>query len=192
RSAGSTAPDFAPGWSFNVFTEEFYDVIENDPRFDETITNLKAFEEAGEIEYLYGDKDTGYYLKKFMPLNSDATTGGGVKELNYQQHVYMIRLADTYLLEAEALGGSGARAQALLDAVRSRVGLAPVPVSMQAIWNERRIELAGEGHRWVDLVRTGNAATALAFKGFTAGKNEILPIPLRDTENTLIEQNPNY
>src|SRR5690606_31464155 len=128
RSAGSTAPDYAPGWSFNVFTQQFYDLIEDDPRFDATVADLKALEEAGEIEYLKGDRDTGYYLKKFMPLNSDATTGGGVKELNYQQHVYMIRLADTYLLEAEALGGSGARAQALLDAVRSRVGLAPVPV----------------------------------------------------------------
>jgi len=192
RNAGSTAPDYAPGWSFNVFTQEFYDLIQGDPRFDATVADLKAFEEAGEIEYLHGDRDTGYYLKKFMPLNSDASTGGGVKELNYQQHVYMIRLADTYLLEAEALGGSGSRAQALLDAVRARVGLTPVPVSLDAIALERRLELAGEGHRWFDLVRTGRASTALASKGFTAGKNEVLPIPLRDTENTLIEQNPHY
>lgn len=192
RSSGSTAPDFAPGWSFNVFTQGFYDLIKDDPRFDATVADLKAYEEADEIEYLHGDQDTGYYLRKFMPLNSDATTGGGVKELNYQQHVYMIRLADTYLLEAEALGGSGARAQALLDAVRARVGLPSVPISTQAIWNERRLELAGEGHRWFDLVRTGNAASALSNRGFTAGKNEVLPIPLREMENTLIVQNPNY
>ena len=58
--------------------------------------------------------------------------------------------------------------------------------------NERRLELAGEGHRWYDLVRTGRAATALADKGFVSGKNEILPIPLPELENTLLEQNPNY
>jgi len=192
RPEGSTAPDYAAGWSFNIFTQKFYDVIKTDPRLDATVANLGALREAGEIDYLDGDQDTGYYLKKFMPHNSDATTGGGAKELNYQQHVYIIRLADTYLLEAEALGGSGARAQALLDAVRGRVGLAPVPVSLDAIMKERRLELAGEGHRWFDLVRTGKAAEALADRGFTAGKNEVLPIPLKERENTLIDQNPNY
>ena len=104
----------------------------------------------------------------------------------------MMRLADTYLLEAEALGGTGARAQALLDAVRARVGLPSIPVSVDAILNERRLELAGEGHRWYDLVRTGRAATVLADRGFVAGKNEILPIPLAELENTQLVQNPNY
>jgi hypothetical protein len=95
-------------------------------------------------------------------------------------------------MEAEALGASGSRAQALLDAVRARVGLPSVPVSMNTIMAERRIELAGEGHRWMDLVRTGRAATALASRGFIAGKNEIWPIPLKELENTKIVQNPNY
>lgn len=192
RNNPNNAPDYAPGWSVNVFTPEFYNLMKGDPRFGATIADLKALEDAGDIEYLHGDQDTGYYLKKFMPLNSHASTGGGVRELNYQQHVYMIRLADTYLLEAEALGGTGARAQALLDAVRNRVGLPPVSVSMDAIAKERRLELAGEGHRWFDLVRTGKAAQALGPFGFTSGKNEVLPIPLKETEGTLIEQNPNY
>jgi hypothetical protein len=188
----SSAPDFAPGWSFNVFTQNFYDVIKNDPRFDATVADLKAMQDAGDIDYVLGDQDTGYYLKKFMPYNSEATTGGGAKELNYQQHVYIIRLADTYLLEAEALGASGSRAQALLDAVRARVGLPSVPVSMDAIMKERRLELAGEGHRWFDLVRWGQAATVLANEGFVSGKNEVLPIPLAELEGTKLVQNPNY
>jgi hypothetical protein len=95
-------------------------------------------------------------------------------------------------LEAEALGATGARAQALLDAVRARVGLPSVPVSMDAIKKERRVELAGEGHRFFDLVRWGDAATKLADRGFVAGKNEIFPIPSSELQGTKLVQNPNY
>ena len=77
----------------------------------------------------------GYFLNKFLPRKEDVRTGGGAAELNYRQNSYIIRLADTYLMEAEALG-SGARAQALLDAVRSRVGLPSVPVTLAAIKND--------------------------------------------------------
>ena len=95
-------------------------------------------------------------------------------------------------MEAEALGGTGARAQALLDAVRARVGLPSVPVSMDAIKTERRKELAGEGHRFFDLVRWGEAASKLSSRGFVAGKNEVFPIPYKELQNTQIVQNPGY
>jgi len=192
RSSGSSAPDYAAGWGFNIVTQSLFDALNGDPRFDSTIENLQAYVDAGEVQLEQSYQYTGYYLKKFMPLKSDVSTGGGASVLNYKQHTYMIRLADTYLMEAEALGGTGARAQALLDAVRARVGLPSIPVSMDAILNERRLELAGEGHRWFDIIRTGRAATLLASRGFTTGKNEILPIPLAELENTLLEQNPNY
>jgi hypothetical protein len=94
-------------------------------------------------------------------------------------------------MEAEALG-SGPRAQALLDAVRSRVGLPSVPVTLAAIKNERRMELAGEGHRFFDLVRWGDAATKLSNRGFVAGKDEIFPIPIRELQGTKLKQNPGY
>lgn len=93
--------------------------------------------------------------------------------------MYVIRLADTYLLEAEALNGTGARAQALLDAVRARVGLSPVPVSMDAVLLERRLELAGEGHRWFDLRRNGQLSK-LSDRGFIVGTHEIFPIPYKE------------
>ncbi|REG98087.1 RagB/SusD family nutrient uptake outer membrane protein [Flavobacterium aquicola] len=192
RSGGSPAPDYVSGWSFNTVTPALYNVLKGDPRFDATILDMKALETAGEADWEPHYQDTGYFLKKFAPLNSDTSSGGGAPALNYKQDVYAIRLADTYLMEAEALGGTGARAQALLDAVRARVGLASVPVSKDAIMLERRKELAGEGHRWFDLVRTGAAATALKDKGFVAGKNEIWPIPYNNLPNTKIVQNPNY
>lgn len=192
RPEGSLAPDYVSGWSFNTVTPSLYNVLKGDPRFDATILDMKALKAAGEADWAPNYQDTGYFLKKFMPLNGDTSTGGGATALNYKQDTYAIRLADTYLMEAEALGGTGTRAQALLDAVRARVGLGSIPVSKDAIMLERRKELAGEGHRWFDLVRTGTAATVLADRGFVAGKNEIWPIPYNNLPNTKIVQNPNY
>jgi hypothetical protein len=118
KPAGSPAPDLPSGWSFNVFTQEFYDVIKTDPRFTATVFDLKALKAAGQADYIGGYQNTGYFLNKFLPRQADVRTGGGALELNYRQDTYIIRLADTYLMEAEALGGTGTRAQALLDAVR--------------------------------------------------------------------------
>lgn len=188
----SAAPDYAAGWSFNPVTVDLYNALKTDPRFSSTIVDMKDLTAQGLVKYKPGYQDTGYFIKKFMPTTADVTTGGGDAVLNYKQNVYVMRLADTYLMEAEALGGTGARAQALLDAVRARVGLPSVPVSINAIMAERRLELACEGHRWFDLVRTGRAAAVLASRGFVAGKNEIWPIPLKELENTKLVQNPNY
>nr|WP_315157402.1 RagB/SusD family nutrient uptake outer membrane protein [uncultured Flavobacterium sp.] len=192
RPANSTAPDYAAGWSFNPITVDLYNALKPDPRFSATVVDMKDLKAQGLADYSPGYKDTGYFIKKFMPTTADVTTGGGDAVLNYKQNVYVMRLADAYLMEAEALGGTGTRAQALLDAVRARVGLPSVPVSINAIMAERRLELACEGHRWFDLVRTGKAAAVLASRGFTAGKNEIWPIPLKELENTKLVQNPNY
>ena len=189
---GSGAPDLPSGWSFNVFTQEFYDVIKSDPRFDATVLDMKALSAAKQASYIEGYQNTGYFFKKYMPTSADVSTLGGSKELNYKQDSYIIRLADTYLMEAEALGATGARAQALLDAVRNRVGLPSVPVTLSAIKAERRLELAGEGQRFFDLVRWGDAASKLASRGFTANKNEIFPIPNAETLGTKITQNPGY
>ena len=168
--------------------------MQGEPRYQFTIADVQALEDEGLVTYEKGYQNTGFFIKKFIPLQSDVNEGGNVFG-NFDQNIYDIRLADTYLMEAEALvksGGDLGRAQALLDAVRERVGLPPVAVTMEAIKVERRMELAGEGHRWFDLVRWGDAPEALGFKGFIEGKNEILPIPLLELENTLLEQNAEY
>ena len=188
----SSAPDMPSGWSFNVITQGLYDAIKTDPRFAATVLDMKALNAANQASYIGGYQDTGYFLNKFIPRTSDVTTGTGDAVLNYRQNSYVIRLADTYLMEAEALGGTGARAQALLDAVRARVGLASTPVSIAAIKAERRLELAGEGHRFFDLVRWGDATIVLAGRGFKPGKNEVFPIPYRELQNTLMVQNPGF
>ncbi len=189
-------PSYISGWSFNTVTQSLYDAMSGDPRFSATIFDLKTLKAQNRADYAAADQDTGYFLKKFMPLTTETSTGGGNAELNYRQNTYWIRLADTYLMEAEALVHTGNvdRARDLVNAVRNRVGLAPLPaaqVTLSAIYNERRLELAGEGHRFFDLVRTQNTAPLVPF-GFQSGKNEVLPLPFEDIANTKLVQNPGY
>ena len=192
QTLDASAPDLPSGWSFLVFTQNFFDFIKNDPRKDATLLDLNVLQAAGKIKYIAGYKNTGYFLNKFLPRKPDVSKGGGAADLNYRQNMYLIRLADSYIMEAEGLGGTGIRAQALLDAVRARVGLLPVAVSMTAIKNERRAELAGEGHRWFDLVRWGDAPAVLGSRGFVAGKHEVFPIPFRELQGTKLQQNKDY
>jgi hypothetical protein len=191
-----TAPDYFSGYSFLVFTKPFFDFIHFDPRNAATVANLDSLKTAGVANYTAGYNNTGYFLGKFIGRvsNKAATT----PELNFGQDEYEIRLADAYLMEAEALlnagipVGVGTRAYQLLNAVRSRVGLPAVAVTQTNIETERRLELAGEGLRWPDLVRWGKAATVLSSKGFVAGKHELFPIPQNELNNTKLKQNPNW
>jgi hypothetical protein len=64
----------------------------------------------------------------------------------------VIRYSDVLLMAAE-LGSPNA--QAYLDEVRARVGLPSVPVSLDNIYRERRLELALEGIRYFDVIRRG-------------------------------------
>ncbi|MNE50560.1 SusD family protein [compost metagenome] len=81
-------------------------------------------------------------------------------------YLTMYRLADMYLLYAEALNGNNDLPNALkyLNFVRKRAGVPEYLVAdplvatkeamEDAILNERQLELFGEGKRWFDLVRT--------------------------------------
>jgi len=110
-----------------------------------------------------------------------------------------LRLADVILLYAEALNENGNTAAALiqLNRIRSRAGLADSSATSQtdvrqAIQDERRLELAFEGHRWFDLVRTN---TVNAEMGVTVSPNyHVFPIPISEVRSTngVITQNTGY
>lgn len=97
---------------------------------------------------------------------------------------YVIRIAELYLIRAEArasLGGSKlAGALEDLNAVRDRAELEPSDAATRealllATENERRFEFAFEPHRWFDLVRTNRAAEVI---NLTDPNRYVLPIPI--------------
>jgi hypothetical protein len=84
--------------------------------------------------------------------------------------------------------------------VTAQALLAPVTATGQtlidAIWTERRHELAMEQHRWFDLVRQGSQRAQAAFqthgKTFVVGRHELFPIPSAEVAISGLQQNPNY
>lgn len=181
------------GWGFNPIIADFVNAIKTDPRYQYIVANIDSIANAGG-SYLPGYQNTGYFIQKFAPLAKYVSAVATV-ELNFPNDYIEIRLADTYLMEAEAIvrgGGDVSKAQHYLDAVRARVGLSSVSATLNNIYKERKVELATEGHRWFDLVRTNQASSVLAFKGFVSGKHELLPIPLSELNNTQLNQNPGY
>jgi len=97
-----------------------------------------------------------YHRKYYLPLSKRVGPYG-----TYPFNDIKMRYAEILLIHAEAAAFNNKSAEALtsLNLVRARVGL-PIKTGLtgdalkQAIWNERRLELAGEGtYRWDDIRR---------------------------------------
>lgn len=151
---------------------------------------------------------TGYWQEKYPNLKAFAGTNvnGGNEHLTKAQNTHVFRYADVLLMLAEALhrgSGDDGTAQMYIDIVRERAAgpgdntgdfrtAATVMAEegwslLDLIWYERRAELACEGDRWFDLVRSGRAQGSL-FTG--DGDKEAnfsnedlwLPIALEETQ----------
>ena len=193
-------PDFATGWSFCPVSLELVDAMRNDPRFSATVINGGALQNQG-ASYTPGFQNTDFFIRKYAGLQNERALDGE-PALNWATNEREIRYADILLMAAEAIargGGSSADAIRYVNQVRLRVGLQPFPplqgqALLDAIYDERRMELATEGHRFFDLVRTGRAAEVLGSFGFQTNKNEILPIPQfeLDISEGSLTQNPGY
>lgn len=190
------------GWGFNVPTADLASAYETgDPRRDATIIFRGETTPEGDAIPATGDNPM-YNQKSYVPFSTYIECSEGSA-----QNVRVMRYAEILLMNAEAANEMGNPALALssLNAVRARARgasttiLPNVTVTDQAqlrdaIWHERRVELAMEFDRFFDLVRQGRAATVLAAKGFKAGKNEVWPIPQNEIDisaGTLV-QNPGY
>lgn len=193
-----SGPIYASGWSFNVPTSTLYDSYETgDTRRDATVLDIVAFADTTGASYAEGYKHTGYFNNKYIPRAGES---GAQTELNYLTNYRSIRYADVLLMAAEAYNRAGlddVKAQNYLNQVRERAfGDNAHDITFtgsaltQAIWDERNFELAMEGHRFFDLVRTGQAADKI--DGFVTGKNEVFPIPQQEIDISGLTQNPGY
>ncbi|AWO01001.1 RagB/SusD family nutrient uptake outer membrane protein [Chitinophaga alhagiae] len=125
----------------------------------------------------------------------------------------VLRYADVLLMYAEALNETGATGEAIkpLNEVRKRAGLEDVEDEGQValrdtILHERRVELCFEGHRWLDLLRTGKMLQVMTdYKEKYTGvgylvenydikaRNVLYPVPFRERSlNPNLSQNDGY
>jgi hypothetical protein len=193
-------PFFADGNNFNLPTPKIVSAFENgDTRKEVTILDMISWIAANPgTSYNKQNEDTGYFNRKYIPRKRSPLAGADVK-LTSPNNYRAIRYADVLLMAAEAnirkSAVNVAKAQNYLNIVRDRAfgdATHRIGVSTQVIWDERRVELAGEGFRFFDLVRTGKAAQEI--DGFVAGKNELFPIPAEEIQfaGGNWAQNPNY
>lgn len=200
------------GWGFNRPSFDLRNSFEpDDPRLNATIIDLG---ETLDGVLILGDGTTPdetfdefinlievecYNQKVWYPGTNTITQFGHNRRL--------IRYADVLLMAAEALNENDKPAEALLylNQVRERAregNPAILPditetnkeLLRDIILIERRHELALEGHRFWDLIRTGKAPAVLGQLGFVTGKHELLPIPQNEidiSQGTLL-QNPDW
>ncbi len=157
-----------------------------------------------------GDISDNYNMivtKKFDDPSSLYASGDEDRRVSSRDFI-VARLAETYLLAAEAYLGAGDPGTALLrlNEVRNRAGVADVTaIDLDVILDERALELFGEYKRWFDLKRTGKLVERASLhhplieEANFAGSNGVLkllrPIPqtaLDLNQNKNFEQNPAY
>jgi hypothetical protein len=200
------------GWGFNRPTLDLQDSFEEgDPRLDSTVIflgevldGIKIMGDGATPDQIFDDNNN---LLQIECYNQKVWTPGDNVPTQFGHNRRILRYADVLLIAAEALNQNNKPDQALLylNQVRERARMGNDTVLPditetnkalldEIIFNERRHELAMEGHRFWDLIRTGRAPNVLGPLGLISGKHELLPIPQSeiDLSQGVIEQNPGW
>ncbi len=191
------------GWGFNVPTQNLADSFEpGDTRRFGTIIFRGTTTAEGDAIAATGDNPM-YNYKSYVPFSLFVS---GFNE-GAQQNLRVLRYSDVLLMNAEAANEQGNTTQALssLETVRARarqgnnavlprVTTTDKAELRNAIWRERRSELAMEYDRYFDVIRQGRAAQVFGPKGWKANKNEVWPVPQNeiDKSNGVLTQNIGY
>ena len=194
------------GWGFGRPTVDIINSYEEgDPRMDasvifvgDTIYGEVVLGDGGTPDTTYTDDGQIAQLETY---NQKVYMPGADENPQWGYNRKLLRYADVLLIAAEAANENGDTETALqyLNQVHTRALEEPItetdPAALRPlIYDERRAELAFEGERYYDLVRTGRAAEVLGPLGFEAGKHERFPIPQSEIDITegAITQNPGY
>ncbi len=182
------ADDHKAGWGFAPVRQETYDMFTvGDARRDATCYDATV--NAYETRY----EDTGYFLEKYQGLQSEYNTGDGAPDMRFGNNFRIYRFAETLLNAAElALTSDPTNAKIWLNKVHNRAGLTDtVDATLANIKQERRLEFVGEGKRYWDLVRWGDAPTVLVpdtygYRTATWSESKkYLPIPQSEIDAAL-------
>jgi len=183
-------PLFDSGFSFNVLTQSLVDAFEiGDIRKEVAVLDIEDWASKTGATYGTGYEHTGYFNRKYIARKGDSNIGD--QNLTNPNNYRAIRYADVLLMAAEAHARKSSpdnlKSNSYLNMVRSRAfsdNISQISLSgealVDAIFNERRVEFAGEGHRFFDLVRTGKAQDFI--DGFVINKHEIFPVPLQEIQ----------
>ncbi len=199
------------GWGFSRPAYPFIQELEanQDPRMESSILFLNEVIDGQTIVGEAATPDTTMENGRIVEIecyNQKVWVPGPTSETSFSHNRRILRYADVLLMHAEALVENGKASDALpfINQIRARArgGSNVLPditttnpsELKEAILNERKYELAFEGLRFWDLIRTGKAIEVMGPLGFVAGKNEFLPLPQSeiDISQGLILQNPGY
>ena len=201
------------GWGFNRPSMDLRDNVfeAGDPRWSGTIIELgdtiDGIAILGDGPTLDVTTDDEGNIIEIECYNRKVWTPGTTVPPQFGHNRRLIRYADVLLMAAEALNENNKPSEALLylNMVRERARegnsaiLPDITTTNQnelrdIILLERRRELALEGHRFWDLVRTEKAVQVLGSIGFIKGKHELFPIPQTeiDISQGSLTQNPNW
>ncbi len=184
------------GWGFNVPSEDLLNDFNNEK---DTIRRDATIIFAGETLWDGRKVDEGvenpmYNEKAYSSANAGAS--------DTDKNIRYLRLGEIYLILAEAANELGYSEEALaaLNEIRERVDLDDETTTnkddlREAIWHERRLELAFEHDRWFDLNRTGQAYEVMTALGlpYVQGQYELFPIPEEQLiETPEMKQNPGW
>jgi len=170
---------------------------------------LAAFE-PGDLRRRFWVADNVYEGSAYTIPAKYKRLGSGIDSLP-DEYYCILRLAEQYLIRAEANARLGQTAAAITDlnVIRTRAGLPALastlsqPESIAAIEHERRVELFTEwGHRWLDLQRWPGIQTPTlsradevlgAVKTDWQPTDKYYPVPQKEIQlDPNLVQNPGY